>query len=280
MLASSAANDQVEHIQVSGLSVAIHGSLRSDVVLLSAGLGGLGSYWKPQLNSLCKDHCVILYDHRGTGKSDRSLPDSYSTLEMGVDMSLILDALRITRAHIVGHAAGGVAGLELARSNPDRVRSLTIVNGWAIADPHFHRCFEIRLAIYEAGGPNAYLKAQPLFLFPASWISDHLSELDEQASLHAAEFQSESALRARINALRTFDFRLRLADIHCPVLLITAKDDMLVPSHCSQVLLSGLSSAFLVEIPWGGHAVNVTAANDFNQHLLKFLAQHRAGKID
>jgi aminoacrylate hydrolase len=274
-----------ETFEIDGLSVTRYGELQSEVVLMSAGLGGVGSYWMPQLDALRKDHCVLLYDHRGTGRSDWTLRTSntvasYSVEEMGNDMAIVLMKLGVERAHVVGHAAGGVAGLELARSHPDRVRSLTVVNGWAVADRHFKRCFDIRLAIYEAGGSAAYLRAQPLFLFPASWISDHLSELDEHATLHAPSFQSESVLRARIDALRSFDFTSRLSDIHCPVLLISTKDDMLVPSYCSEVLLSGLSSATLVEMPWGGHAVNVTAPHEFNRRLLAFFAIQQRATID
>ncbi|HBX11181.1 MAG TPA: pyrimidine utilization protein D, partial [Leclercia adecarboxylata] len=37
------------------------------VVVLSAGLGGSGSYWLPQLADLEQDYQVVCYDQRGTG---------------------------------------------------------------------------------------------------------------------------------------------------------------------------------------------------------------------
>ena len=253
---------------INGLAVTVYGE--GAPVLMSAGLGGHGAYWQPQLASL-RDYSVILYDHRGTGDSARDLGTPYSVADLADDMMRILDGLEITSAHIVGHAAGAVAGLELARRHPDRVTSLTVVNGWAIADRHFKRCFEIRTAIYQAGGAEAYLKAQPLFLFPAEWISEHLDELDAQRAHQVAGFQSEEVLMKRIQALSDFDISGSLDRIECPVLVLAALDDMLVPVRSSVQLDEGLADSQLVALPWGGHAVNVTVPEDFNSYLNAFL---------
>ena len=259
-----------EKIIIDGLAVTLYGPPGGSPVLMSAGLGGSGAYWKPQVAPLAKKHRVILYDHRGTGGSERGgLPSPYSAGHLAEDMVRIIE--HFGPAHIVGHAAGAVAGLELALRRPELVRSLCAVNGWAVADRHFKRCFEIRLAIYEAGGPEAYLKAQPLFLFPAEWISDHLDELDDQAAHHAGGFQDEATLRARIGALAGFDIAAKLGRIGCPVLVIGTEDDMLVPVRCSRQLAAGLPHAKLVLMPKGGHAVNITEAAAFDRILIGFL---------
>ena len=264
-------SESAETLNLDGLAVTLYGPRDAEPILLSAGLGGAGAYWKPQIAALSAKYRVILYDHRGTGASAREIPHPYSSRDLAQDMAIILDGLKLDSAHIMGHAAGGIAGLELAFRQPDRVKSLTVVNGWAVEDAHFKRCFEIRTAIYKAGGPEAYVKAQPLFLFPAEWISDHLGELDEQAKHHVAHFQAEATLFARIGALRDFDIAKQLGQIPCPVLLICSEDDMLVPARCSDVLAAGLPDATLIVLPRGGHAVNVTEPAAFNSHLIAFL---------
>jgi len=268
------ARDQTPAYQtIAGLAVSLHGDPDGVPVLMSAGLGGQGGYWTPQLEAL-SDHRVILYDHRGTGASMRGeLPEGYGVAHMAQDMALILKGLGCGPAHIVGHAAGAVAGLQLALDAPDLVRSVVSVNGWAVADAHFKRCFEIRRAIYRSGGPEAYLAAQPLFLFPAAWISDHLDELDEQAAHHVKGFQSETNLFRRMKALSSFDICARLGDITCPVLVLASADDMLVPSRCSEILAAGLPDATLELMPWGGHACNITAPQDFERRLRTFFGR-------
>lgn len=263
---------QAETIEISGLAVSLFGKPAGVPVILSPGLGGHGAYWMPQVEALAQRYRVILYDHRGTGASSREeLSASYHARHMAEDIALILDGLDYEGAHIVGHAAGAIAGLQLALDQPNRVLSVTSVNGWAYADRYFKRCFDIRLGVYAAGGAEAYLKAQPVFLYPAEWIADHLEELDAQAEHHAPGFQSEANLRARIHALSTFDISQRLDEIGCPVLVVGALDDMLVPVRSSAYLAENLPNAQCRILGWGGHAVNLTVADEFNGVLTGFL---------
>jgi aminoacrylate hydrolase len=55
------------------------------------------------------------------------------------------------------------------------------------------------------------------------------------------------------------------------VWLLAAEDDTLVPWTCSQALADALPQASLHRLPQGGHAVNVTQAEAFNQALSAFL---------
>jgi aminoacrylate hydrolase len=265
---------EADEVMISGLKISLYGRKSGIPVILSPGLGGHGAYWRPQVKALMNRFRVVLYDHRGTGASSRDpLPADYSASNLAEDISLILEGLDYEAAHIIGHAAGAVAGLKLALDHPNRVLSVTSVNGWAKAEAYFKRCFDIRLKIFAAGGPEAYLKAQPLFLFPAEWIADNLEALDEQAVHHAPGFQSEATLRARIKALSDFDITERLEDITCPVLVMASLDDMLVPVRASAHLAEGLPNAQFIALPWGGHAVNITVPEEFDRHLLTFLRE-------
>jgi aminoacrylate hydrolase len=151
---------------IAGLHFEEHGPAGAPPVILSAGLGGTGGYWRPNLAALAAGHRVVLYDHRGTGRSDRALPAGLQVEDMADDVVALMDGLGLDRAHFVGHAAGGLIGLQLAVQAPQRLRSLVVVNGWSRLDPHFARCFEARLALLRDTGPRAYLRAQPIFLYP------------------------------------------------------------------------------------------------------------------
>jgi aminoacrylate hydrolase len=266
----------VERYDIAGLAVQTLGPAEAPALLLSSGLGGSGGYWTLHLAHLASRFRVILYDQRGAGGSERDLPAPYSLGHMGDDLALILDGLGIESAHVVGHAAGGMAALQLAIDRPAKVRSVTVINGWDAPDPHFVRCMTIRKAIMRTQGARAYLTAQPVFLYPSEWISDHLDELDRQVEAHAPDFQSADVLFARMDALLASDLRGSLGRISCPVLVVVSKDDMLVPARRSWALRDALTSAAVTMAvsDRGGHAVNITEPKWFEGELVAFLSDN------
>ena len=256
---------------IDGLYFEEHGPPNGEPLILSAGLGGSGAYWAPNLPALAERHRVILYDHRGTGRSDRTLPDSLFVEDMADDVLALLDGLGIERAHFVGHAAGGLIGLALALAAPQRLGKLVVVNGWAALDANTARCFEARLALLRDSGPRAYLRAQPIFLFPATWTSEHRDALDEELEAQLAAFPGAETMEKRIAALQTFYVEDRLEEISVPALGLAAKDDILVPQTCTQALAGGIPGASAALMDWGGHACNVTDPDKFNALVLDFL---------
>ena len=255
------------------MSVDIHESARegAPTVLLSSGLGGLASYWAPQLAALRTRYRVITYDQAGTGRARRDLPENHAIGAMTDEVLAILDESGTEACHFVGHALGGLVGLDLARRAPQRLTSLTVVNGWAAANEHTKRCFEARLLLLEHAGPAAYVRAQPIFLYPALWLAENAERARREDAHGLAHFQGDQTLRRRIGALLQFDATADLGAIGMPTLVMGARDDVLVPVSQSEKLAGGLANARLHVVDYGGHAVNVTVPDAFNAALLDFL---------
>lgn len=255
----------------------VHGQARGDegTVLLSSGLGGAGAFWQPQLDRLCERYRVVTYDQRGTGQSAGPLADPYSIADMANDVVEILDALDIGRCHFVGHALGGLVGLDLALRSPARIGSLVLVNAWAEGNPHTLRCFDVRKDLLRIG-PEAYVRAQPLFLYPAPWLARNAPRLAREHEHAVAHFQGTETLLKRIAALLAFDVADRLGEVGCPTLVAASRDDMLVPWTASETLAAGIPGARLSVVAEGGHGFTVTEADAFNATLCGFLAEQDA----
>jgi lipase len=71
---------------------------------------------------------IVAPDLRGRGGS-RSLPGPFGMARHAADAVALLDALGIDRAHVVGHSMGAFVAMRLAELYPDRVLSLTLVDG-------------------------------------------------------------------------------------------------------------------------------------------------------
>jgi aminoacrylate hydrolase len=254
-----------------GLWYEWHGPAEGEVLILSPGLGGSAHYWALNLATFAERYRVLLYDHRGTGRSDRALPDELTVEDMARDVFALMDALDVRRAHFLGHAAGGLIGIALAAIAPERLGKLVVVNGWPRLDPYTARCFEARLALLHGSGPEAFVRAQPIFLYPPEWISQESDGLDTEAAKQLEDFPAAENVEKRIAAVRRFDLS-RMPEIATATLVLTAADDHLVPAHCGRALAEALPHGKLALQPHGGHASNITEPEAFYACVLPWLA--------
>jgi pimeloyl-ACP methyl ester carboxylesterase len=104
------------------------------VLLLYHGFGGNLRNFDPVRDALAEDWRVIAFDRPPFGYSQKALPRDFGELnpyssrgqaEFGV---LLMDALGLDEAVLVGHSAGGAAALAAAARYPDRIRGLLLVS--------------------------------------------------------------------------------------------------------------------------------------------------------
>jgi pimeloyl-ACP methyl ester carboxylesterase len=80
---------------------------------------------------LARDHRVIALDLPGHGRSARPEDETAYGLQVIEDVVLLLDHLKIAKAHVVGYSLGGMVALKLIAKHPDRALSGTIGGmGW------------------------------------------------------------------------------------------------------------------------------------------------------
>jgi pimeloyl-ACP methyl ester carboxylesterase len=96
-------------------------------VLFAHGAGGNAASWWQQVPEFSRDHRVIVFDHRGFGRS-RCAPEHFSATMFERDALAILDAERIDKAAVVCQSMGGWTGVRLAVNHPARVRALVLGN--------------------------------------------------------------------------------------------------------------------------------------------------------
>lgn len=92
------------------------------VLLIHGGLGN-ADIWANQVIDLMKDHLVIVADSRGHGRSTRS-EQPYGYDLMASDYLALLDYLKVDKVDLVGWSDGGIIGLDIAMSHPERLDHL------------------------------------------------------------------------------------------------------------------------------------------------------------
>lgn len=239
-------------------------------LVLVAGLGGLGRFWRPLAQVLARDWHVLSFDHPGVGGSAPRGAQSIPAIAAAV--LELLDAQGIAQFHCVGHSTGGLVAQALALDAPQRLRSLVLSSSWAQPDRHFRDLFALRRVVLARAGAGAYAVLGQLLGYPPAWYAQTLSGPDIPAWT-PGEAAQNALVAERIDMLLGYTRADELARIAQPALVVGAADDQIVPFHHAQDLARRLPQAELVQLD-GGHFVPATRTADYAEALQRFLRRH------
>src|SRR5437867_287129 len=136
----------------------VDGPLNAPVLVLSNSLGTSLSMWDAQIPALTARFRVLRYDTRGHGASTVT-PGPYTIGELGRDVLMLLDALKIRRAHFCGLSMGGMIGMWLGVHAPDRIGRIVLANtAPKIGTPEM---WNQRIDNVRKGGMEANVERQP-----------------------------------------------------------------------------------------------------------------------
>lgn len=254
------------------LHYTLHNPDKSETVLLLHGLGSASGDWQLQLPVLTPKYRVLTPDARGHGCSPKPR-GRYAIEAMAADVAALLDDLQIPDAHAVGLSMGGAMAQQLAITNPERVKSLTLINtfarvrpaGWSGLFRFFRRLYALRFGSLRDLGEPVIAR-----MFPKP----------EQAGLRRLGLErflvnntDKEVYKAVLAANVRFDARRRLGAIRCRTLVVAGDRDRTVPMRCKTELRDGIPGARLVVIPDSGHATPIDQPERFNEVLVAFLEQ-------
>lgn len=245
-----------------------HGS--GPPLLLIAGLGGMGVYWRPQLAAFAQHFRVILHDHRGCGQSTRSEID-YSVDQMSRDVLDLMDHLQIECADLLGHSTGGAIGQTIAITAPERVQKLVLYATWTRVDAFMGRLMRARKTLLETAGADAYIDLTPCLLFPDWWLNQNPDKLNALDRATRESFPSVSIAASRCQAVIDFDRTGELDQIRAPTLALCARDDFLTPLYFSEELARQIKGAELAVLETGGHCLSQVDHAAFDRAVMAFL---------
>src|ERR1700722_20733206 len=102
-------------------------------VLLLHGKNFFGAYWAGVIEALHHNgYRVVVPDLVGWGKSTK--PSTLTAASLVAHLHSLLDHLRIDSVALVGHSTGGLVGMHMARTLPERVRALVLENPMGLED--------------------------------------------------------------------------------------------------------------------------------------------------
>jgi 3-oxoadipate enol-lactonase len=165
---------------------------------------------------------VIVFDHRGTGQSDKpDHADAYSTRAFAGDVIAILDALGIQRAHAYGFSMGGRIAQWLGIDHADRMLSL-VLGATTPGNTHGIRRTAQADEALASGNPTALRN----LLVSPEWQSQHPTWQAMMAH-RARHPMPPHAQRLHYIASEMHDAWAQLPQISTPTLVIHGTQDQI-----------------------------------------------------
>lgn len=240
-------------------------------LLLVSGLGGTAAFWDDIAATFARSFRVIRFDQRGIGPSTRG--SAACTIErLAQDCQTVLDTAGSERAVLLGHSTGGCIGQTLARLVPERLDGLILSGSWLKQNRYMAALFDTRLAILDQH-PRAYAATATLMAYPPAWLEAHWQVYEAALAKAPETAEEKQTVRERIAALHAFDGSEWAASLPMPILILGARDDMIVPAFLQDQLSSAMPGARKTMLESGGHFFPISRPDAFTANVAEWIGE-------
>ena len=212
--------------------------------------------WQPWLDAFSRDHKLLRYDSRGCGLSDRDAHDlAFETWVR--DFECVIDAASFRRFDLLATCWGGPVAIEYAARHPERVRRLILYGTYARG--RFRRNDRpkeiekarvlVDLTRLGWGKENhGFVQLWASQYQPGGTLEHSRSWCDQQCAATSAE------IAARLLEIGWHtDVTDAARKIRCPVLMVHAERDVVVPIDEGRLLASLIPDCRFVPIDSENH---------------------------
>jgi proline iminopeptidase len=209
-----------------------------------------------------RDHFVVLYDQRGTGKSKPVKQGAAQTMEAQVaDLDAVRAALKLDKVALVGDSYGGMLSMAYAVAHPEHVAKLVLSDS---PPPNWktmvHLLPDVFPDLEEQGDAEAKKLGEGTDAAEQAGLRNHFRmifyspELRDAYMAKMGDLGFEPGVAAAISKSTTeMDLTAQIKDFHFPVLVITGRYDMNVAPLTAWRMAHEIPGAKIVFFEKSGH---------------------------
>ena len=251
---------------------AIHYEVYGDgpPLVLAHGAGGNTLVWWQQVPHFARRYRVLSFDHRGFGRSQCE-PGFEQARHFAGDLAAVLDDAGIARAALVCQSMGGWTGMQLARTQPDRVAALVLSGTPAgILTP------KVLGALSAIGAAAAQMERVPVWNEAHPALAADVFERDPERGFLYAQLAALNPPGAigRLELQEVMTEPAALAEWSIPTVLVGGEHDRLFAPDILEDVAAAIPGARFARIPYAGHSPYFEAPDEFNRVVDEFLDQH------
>jgi pimeloyl-ACP methyl ester carboxylesterase len=244
----------------------VHGTGSTTVLLLPTWSIVPSGHWKFQVPFLARDHRVVTFDGRGSGRSDRPAgPEHYTIDTFAADALAVLDATDTPQAVLGALSCGTLWAIELAARQPERVLGMfTIGPAVDLAPGHPERDEHPFEGVLDTTDGWAKYNAEHWlrdyrdfaeFFGSKMFTEPHSTKAWDDFVEWALEIGPERLIDTDhgISQYTTERLLAAIAELRCPVCVIHGSDDA-IRAAAEGTALADAAAAELVIFTGSGHA--------------------------
>ena len=213
------------------------------------GLSANSDWWEPRMvQELSKRFTTVLFDNRGAGRTDVS-DRSYTIRLFADDTAGLMDALGISRAHVLGISMGGRIAQELVLNYPGKVEKLVLCSASCGGKESAPLSEEVKRMLAVDRSASAHASVTEDYAKNNPDIVEAVRGRVLKAPISDEAYRRQ--LKASVES-HTFD---RLSQIRAPTLILHGRKDVLSPPENGRILAEAILGAKLVYFERSGHAL-------------------------
>ena len=243
--------------------------------------------WEAQMRFFARAHRCITYSQRGYPPSD--VPGDGAQYSQDIardDVLALMDALKIDKAHVVGHSMGAYTALHVGIKAPTRCLSVTAAGcGWG-SKPDAKEREAMKALAAETGkmfAEQGIEKAAAAYAdAPMRQALKHkdprgYAEFARMLGEHSAEGHAQTMFNLQLKRPTLWDMEADLRKFSAPLLIVVGDEDE--PCLDGSVFLKRIvPTAGLLVMPRTGHNVPTEEPAAFNAALAELFASSEAGR--
>ncbi len=252
-------------------------------LLFIHGLGALWQCWLLNIPPFMDSHRVVALDLPGFGASEMPAAE-ISIRNYARTVDAVCEQLGVECPVVVGNSMGGFIGAELAIAFPTRVERLVLVSAAGLSIEYQRREPLLTLArLWAATTTRTAALTEPVvrrrrlrrvFL---QTVLRYPERLSVPLATELVQGAGKPGFIPALEALMSYSFRDRLAQIEVPVLIVWGRNDMLVPVGDAERYEQLIGpNAHKVIFEDTGHLPMVERPTRFNELLRGFIAGEAA----
>lgn len=244
------------------------GPAGAPVLVLGSSLGTSAEMWRPQIGPLTERFRVVCVEHPGHGAALPPAIRAENRIDLlGARLLNVLDGLGVDRFSYAGLSLGGMLGMWLAASVPERVDRLALLCTSAYLPPAHG--WRDRAATVRARGTAAIADAVVARWFTPAFAAARPAVV----AAHRTMLTDTSAegYAACCEAIAGLDLRADLPRITAATLVIAGADDPATPVEHARGIVDAVPGARLAVLADAAHLANVEQPQRVTRLLLEHL---------